>query len=133
MPRTMAAIEVVNLRVSYQVNVHRRESKEFYTQHQDAQGDRAALRDEVDTLRRYLSSLYTTHEQKRVEARQALDRSKAHNNALEARIAVLETQAYCHEWQHQDANDHATGAMMRIHVLEARARIDTLEDTGCSA
>ncbi|GKB47055.1 hypothetical protein Tco_0897808 [Tanacetum coccineum] len=57
---TMAAIEVVNLR-----------------------GDRAALRDEVDTLRRYLSSLCTTLEQERVEARQALDWSEAHNMALE--------------------------------------------------
>ncbi|GKE56606.1 hypothetical protein Tco_1495791, partial [Tanacetum coccineum] len=92
--------------------------------------DHAALRDEVDTLRRYLSSLCTTHKQERVEARQALDRSEANNRSLEARIAVLETQAYHHEWQRQDADNHATGAMMRIHVLEARARIDTLEDTG---
>ncbi|GKD82603.1 putative reverse transcriptase domain-containing protein, partial [Tanacetum coccineum] len=105
--RTMAAIEVVNLR-----------------------GDHAALRDEEDTLRMYLSSMCTTHEQERVEVRQALDRSEAHNRALEARITVLETQAYRHEWQRQDADDHATGAMIRIHVLEARARIDTLEDTG---
>ncbi|GKE77771.1 hypothetical protein Tco_1543891, partial [Tanacetum coccineum] len=73
-------------------NVCRRESEEFYTRHQDAQGDRAPLRDEVDTLRIYISSLCTTHEQERVEARQALDSSEAHNRALEARIAVLETQ-----------------------------------------
>ncbi|GKD06237.1 hypothetical protein Tco_1181211, partial [Tanacetum coccineum] len=66
-------------------------SEEFYTRHQDAQRDRAALRDEVATLRRYISSLCTTHEQERVKARQALDRSEAHNRALEARIAVLET------------------------------------------
>ncbi|GJU65299.1 hypothetical protein Tco_1247134 [Tanacetum coccineum] len=71
----------------------------------DAQRDHGALCGEVDTLRRSLSSLYTTNEQERVEARQALARSKAHNRALEARIAVL----------------------------EARARIDTLEDTGSSA
>ncbi|GKC68730.1 hypothetical protein Tco_1101328 [Tanacetum coccineum] len=99
---------------------------------QDAQKDHAALRGEVDTLRRYLSSLCTTHEQERVEARQALARSEAHNRALEARIIVLETQAHRHEWQRQVADDHATGAMMRIQVLEARARIDTLEDTGRS-
>nr|GEU96381.1 hypothetical protein [Tanacetum cinerariifolium] len=73
------------------------ESEEFYTRHQDAQRDRVALRDEVDTLRRYLSSVCTTHEHERVEARQALARSEAHNRALEARIAVLETQAYRHE------------------------------------
>ncbi|GJY93873.1 hypothetical protein Tco_0509655 [Tanacetum coccineum] len=107
--RTMAAIEVVNLR-----------------------RDRAALRDEVDTLRRYLSSLCTTHEQERVVARQALDRSEAHNRALEAQIIVLETQAYRHEWQHQDANDHTTRAIMCIQALEAGARVDTLEDTGSS-
>ncbi|GKF60188.1 hypothetical protein Tco_0176974, partial [Tanacetum coccineum] len=35
----------------------------------DAQRDHAALRGEVDTLRMHLSSLYTTHEQERVEAR----------------------------------------------------------------
>nr|GEV04671.1 hypothetical protein [Tanacetum cinerariifolium] len=64
---------------------------------QDAQGDRTPLHDEVDTLRRYLSFLCTTHEQERVEAHQALDRSEAHNRALEARIAVLETYVYRHE------------------------------------
>ncbi|GJW03223.1 putative reverse transcriptase domain-containing protein [Tanacetum coccineum] len=71
--RTMAAIKVVNLRVSYQADVRRRESEKFYIRHQDAQRDRAALRDEVDTLRRYLSSLCTTHEQERAKARQTLD------------------------------------------------------------
>ncbi|GJZ73744.1 hypothetical protein Tco_0637890 [Tanacetum coccineum] len=108
--RTMDAVEVVNLR-----------------------RDHAALCDEVDTLRRYLSSLCTTHEQERVEARQDLDRSEANNRSLEARIIVLETQAYHYEWQRQDADNHATGAMMCIYVLEARARIDTLEDTDSSA
>ncbi|GJY82305.1 hypothetical protein Tco_0495681 [Tanacetum coccineum] len=131
--RTMASIEVVNLRVSYQADVCRWESEEFYTRHQDAQSDRAALRNEVDTLRRYISSLCTTHEQERVEARQALDRSEAHNRALEAQIAVLETQAYRHEWQRQDADDHATRAIMRIQALEVGVRVDTLEDTGSSA
>ncbi|GJW66243.1 hypothetical protein Tco_0120667 [Tanacetum coccineum] len=113
--------------------VRRRESEESYTRHQDAQRDRVSLRGEVDTLRRYLSSLCTTHKQERVEARQALARSKAHNRALEARIAVLETQAHCHEWQCQDADDRAIGHIMRIQELEAGARVDTLEDTGSSA
>ncbi|GJZ58655.1 hypothetical protein Tco_0614471 [Tanacetum coccineum] len=65
-----------------------------------AADDHVALRDEVDTLRMYLSSLCTTHKQERVEAHQALDRSEAHIRSLEAWIAVLETQAYRHEWQH---------------------------------
>ncbi|GJS77833.1 hypothetical protein Tco_0727714 [Tanacetum coccineum] len=99
----------------------------------DAQEDRAALRDKVGTLRRYLYSLCTNHEHDRVEARKALDRSEAHNRALEVRIAILETQVYHHEWQCQDADDHATGHIMCIQALEAEARIDTLEDTGSSA
>ncbi|GKA38064.1 putative reverse transcriptase domain-containing protein [Tanacetum coccineum] len=126
---TYGAIEVVNLRVSYLADVHRRESEEFYTRHQDTQRDHAALCDDVDTLRMYLSSLCTTHEQERVEARQALDRFEAHNKALEAQIAVLETQAYRHKWQRQDVDDHATRAIMRIQALEAGALVDTLEDT----
>nr|GEV25321.1 reverse transcriptase domain-containing protein [Tanacetum cinerariifolium] len=131
--RTRAAIEIINLRVSYQAQVYRREIKESYTRHQDAKRDHAALHGEVDTLRRYLFSLCTTHEQRRVEARQALARSEAQNRALEIRIAVLETQAHHHEWQRQDANDHATGHIKRIQALEAGAQVDTLEDTASIA
>ncbi|GJX89280.1 hypothetical protein Tco_0341294 [Tanacetum coccineum] len=90
--RTMTAIEMVNLRVSYQA--------------------------QVDTLRRHLSSLYTTHEQERVEARQALARSEAYNKALEACITLLETQAHCHEWQCLDVDDCATGHIICIQPKE---------------
>nr|GEV56938.1 hypothetical protein [Tanacetum cinerariifolium] len=38
----------------------------------------------------------------------------------------------CIECQRQSAEDPAVRQMMRIHVLEARARIDTVEDTGSS-
>ncbi|GKA85900.1 hypothetical protein Tco_0807554 [Tanacetum coccineum] len=106
--RAMATVELVNLRVTYQASARRWESNE------------------------YLSSLYNAHKQERVEAGQALDRSESHNRALEAQIAVLETQTHRHEWQRQDANDHATGHIMRIQALEAGARVDTLEDTGSS-
>ncbi|GJU12461.1 hypothetical protein Tco_1134857 [Tanacetum coccineum] len=73
------------------------------------EGGRAALRDEVVTLRRYISSLCTTHEHKRVKA-------------------LLETQAYRHELQRHDSDDRATGHITHIQALEAEARIDTLED-----
>nr|GEX25320.1 hypothetical protein [Tanacetum cinerariifolium] len=73
--RTMAAIEVVNLRE-----------------------DHAALRAEIRVLRRERLA----YEQESSETRQALARSKAHNRALEARIEVLETQTHHHEWQCQD-------------------------------
>nr|GEY53095.1 hypothetical protein [Tanacetum cinerariifolium] len=43
---------MVNMRVSYQVDVRSRESSEFYSRHHDAQKDRAAVRDEIEVLRR---------------------------------------------------------------------------------
>ncbi|GJZ90924.1 reverse transcriptase domain-containing protein, partial [Tanacetum coccineum] len=127
--RMMAAVEVVNLRVSHQADVYRRESSEFYSRHHDAQKDRASVRAEIEVLRRERLA----YEQESIETRQALARSKAYSKALEARITVLETQAHRLEWQLQDANDCVTRHIMRIQALEAGARDDTLEDTGSSA
>ncbi|GKE56335.1 hypothetical protein Tco_1495520, partial [Tanacetum coccineum] len=127
--RTMAAVEVVNLRVSYQADVRRRESLEFYSRHQEAQEDRAAVRAEIEILRREPLA----YEQESIKTRQALARSEAYSRALEARIRVLETQAYRHEWQRQDADDHAIEHIIRTQALEVGARVDTLKDTGSSA
>nr|GFD20891.1 hypothetical protein [Tanacetum cinerariifolium] len=49
--RMMAALELVNRRVSYQVEVCTRESSEFCMRHHDAQKDRAAVRAEIEVLR----------------------------------------------------------------------------------
>ncbi|GKE43982.1 hypothetical protein Tco_1471266, partial [Tanacetum coccineum] len=46
--RMMTALEMVNLRVSYQVDVRSRESSEFHSRHHDAQKDRAAVRAEIE-------------------------------------------------------------------------------------
>ncbi|GJT65131.1 hypothetical protein Tco_1016611 [Tanacetum coccineum] len=53
------------------------------------------------------------------EIRQALARSESYNRALEARIAVLETQAHRHEWQRQDADDRAMRHIMHIQALKS--------------
>ncbi|GJT35164.1 putative reverse transcriptase domain-containing protein [Tanacetum coccineum] len=50
--RMMTALEMVNRRVSYQVDVRSRESSEFHSRHHDAQKDRAAVRAEIEVLRR---------------------------------------------------------------------------------
>nr|GEV68962.1 hypothetical protein [Tanacetum cinerariifolium] len=97
--RMMTSIEEVNLRVSYQAQVHRRESK-------------------------------TAYETKLQEVHQTYLSSEAQNRALLARHKTLETHMSRMEWQHQSAEDHAVTKMMRIHTLEARARTDTVEDTG---
>ncbi|GJU30245.1 hypothetical protein Tco_1173834 [Tanacetum coccineum] len=111
-----------------QQDVRRRQSEEFHSRHQDAQEDHAAMRAEIEVLRRERLA----YEQESCKTRQALARSKAHNRALEACMTVLETQAYHYEWQRQDANDCATRHIMRTQALEARARLNTLEDTSSS-
>ncbi|GJU51786.1 putative reverse transcriptase domain-containing protein [Tanacetum coccineum] len=108
--KAMAAVEVVNLRVSYLTDVRRRESEEFYSRHQAAQEDRAAVRAEIEALVRY----------------------EAHNKTLEVRIDTIETQLYRMEWQRQDTDDCAILHVRHTQALEARVRVDTLEDTSSS-
>nr|GEX84347.1 hypothetical protein [Tanacetum cinerariifolium] len=127
--RMMTALEMVNMRVSYQVDVRSRESSEFYSRHHDAQKDRTAVRVEIEVFRRERLA----YEQESIQTREALARSKAYSRALEARVAVLETQAHHHEWQRQIADDFAIQHIMRTQALEAGACIDTLEDTGSSS
>nr|GFC69357.1 hypothetical protein [Tanacetum cinerariifolium] len=126
--RMMAALELVNLRVSYQVDVCTRESSEFYTRHHDAQKDHAAMRAEIKVLR----SERLAYEQEGIQTREALARSKAYCRALEARVAVLEIHARRLEWQRQAVDDLVVQHIMRTQALEAGARDDTLEDT-CSS
>ncbi|GJY66198.1 hypothetical protein Tco_0468436 [Tanacetum coccineum] len=127
--RMMTALEMVNMRVSYQVDVRSRESSEFHSRHHDAQKDRAAVRAEIEVLRRERLA----YEQESMETRQALARSEAYCRALEARVIVLETEVRRHEWQRQAADDVAVQHIMRTQALEAGARVDTLEDTGSSS
>nr|GEV68798.1 hypothetical protein [Tanacetum cinerariifolium] len=99
----MTSIEEVNLRVSYQAQVRRQESANFYTQLLDAQTDRRDIRLEIDV-----------------------------NRALVARLETLETHMSRMEWQRQSDEDLAVTQMMRIHALEARSRTNTVEDAGSS-
>nr|GEV42230.1 hypothetical protein [Tanacetum cinerariifolium] len=70
------------------------------------------------------------YEQESTQIREALTKSEAYSKTLEARVAVLETQAHRHEWQRQTADHFAVQHIMRTQALEAGARIDILEDTG---
>nr|GFB74396.1 hypothetical protein [Tanacetum cinerariifolium] len=124
--RMMDALELVNLRVSYQVDVCTRESSEFCTRHHDAQKDRVAVRAEIEVLR----SERLAYEQEGIQTHEALARSEAYCRALVARVVVLETQAHRHEWQRQTTDDFVVQHIMRTQALEAGACIDTLEDTG---
>ncbi|GJX60791.1 putative reverse transcriptase domain-containing protein [Tanacetum coccineum] len=92
--RMMTSMEEVNLMVSYQVQVRRKEDKEFYTQLLDAQTDRRNIRLKIDVVR---------------------GQRTAYEKGL-----------------HERAEDDAVRQIMRTQVLEAKARIDTVEDTGSS-
>ncbi|GKC26261.1 hypothetical protein Tco_1033555 [Tanacetum coccineum] len=72
--RMMTALDLVNRRVTYQVDVCTRESSEFCTRHHDAQKDRAAVRAEIEVLRRERLA----YEQESMETCQALAKSEAH-------------------------------------------------------
>ncbi|GJZ90323.1 reverse transcriptase domain-containing protein [Tanacetum coccineum] len=117
--RMMTALELVNRRISYQVDVCTRESSEFCTRHHDAQKDCAAVRAEIEILRRERLA----YEQESIQSRQDLARSEAYSRTLEARITLLETEARRHEWQRQAADDLAVQHIMRTQALEAGARI----------
>ncbi|GKB35070.1 hypothetical protein Tco_0880012 [Tanacetum coccineum] len=136
--RMMTALEMVNMRVSYQVDVRSRESSEFYSRHHDAQKDRAAVRAEIEVLRRERLA----YKQESMETRQALARSKAYCKALEARVQCFlggwggvggDFEVRRHEWQRQVADDLSVQHIMRTQALEAGARVDTLEDTSSSS
>nr|GEZ83474.1 hypothetical protein [Tanacetum cinerariifolium] len=77
----------------------------------DAQTDRRDIRLEIDVA--YLSF-------------------EAQNRALLARLETLETHMSRMEWQRQSVEDLVVTQMMRIHTLEARARVDMVEDADSS-
>ncbi|GJU24224.1 hypothetical protein Tco_1162845 [Tanacetum coccineum] len=111
------------------VDVRSRESSEFYSRHHDAQKDRAAVRAEIEVLRRERLA----YEQESIQTRQDLARSEAYCRVLEARVTLLETEVRRHEWQRQAADDLNVQHIMRTQALEDGARVDTLEDTSSSS
>ncbi|GJS49177.1 hypothetical protein Tco_0599298 [Tanacetum coccineum] len=126
--RMLTSIEEVNSRVSYQAHVRRQKSKDFYTQLHDARTDSRDIRLEIDVVR----GQRTTYETELLEVRQGYLSSKARNRALLTRLETLETHMSRIEWHRQRAKDHAVRQMMCTQVLEARAQIDTVEDTDSS-
>ncbi|GJZ98010.1 putative reverse transcriptase domain-containing protein [Tanacetum coccineum] len=74
----------------------------------------------------------TAYETELQEVHQAYLRSEAQNRALLVRLETLKTYMTHIEWQRQSAKDHAVRHMMCTHVLEARARVDMVEDIGSS-
>nr|GEZ00830.1 hypothetical protein [Tanacetum cinerariifolium] len=101
-------------RLGCEVDVRSRESLEFYSRHHDAQKDRAAVRAEIEVLRRERLA----YEQESIQTRKALARSEAYSRALEVRVAMLKTQAHRHEWQRQTTDDFAVQHIMQSDRVE---------------
>nr|GEX99844.1 putative reverse transcriptase domain-containing protein [Tanacetum cinerariifolium] len=112
--RMMTSIEEVNLRVNYQAQVHRQESKYLYTQLHDAQTDRKDIRLKIYIVR----GQRTAYETKLQEIHQAYLSSEDQNRGLLACLETLETHVSRMEWQRQSTEDLEVTQMMRIHVLE---------------
>ncbi|GKE26177.1 hypothetical protein Tco_1441561, partial [Tanacetum coccineum] len=83
--RMMHSIEEVNLRVSYQAQVRRREIEDFYRQLHDARADRKDIRLEINVVR----GQRTAYETELREVRQAYLSSEAQNRALLAQLETL--------------------------------------------
>ncbi|GJW76795.1 hypothetical protein Tco_0138477 [Tanacetum coccineum] len=112
--RMMTSIEEVNLRVSYQAQVCRQESEDFYTQLHDDRTDRRDIRLEIDVVRGQM----TAYEIELHEVRQAYLSSEALHRALLARLETLETHMSHMEWQRQRAEDDAVRQIMRTRSIK---------------
>ncbi|GJY71458.1 hypothetical protein Tco_0475161 [Tanacetum coccineum] len=120
--RAMAAIELVNLRVNYHATIHRRESEEFETCYQDAQDDRAALRDEG----RYIEEVYR-HEWQRQDADNRATRHIMRIQVLEAEAYVdtlEETVMLCSSWIMSPRRARATAATNTANAPMSAAAIN---------
>ncbi|GJU03219.1 hypothetical protein Tco_1113557 [Tanacetum coccineum] len=113
--RMMTALEMVNVRVSYQVDVRSRESSEFYSRHHDAQKDRAAVRAEIEVLRRERLA----YEQESMEG--PVQGLRLGHEAYTCRWQLIgneftvlrDARVRRHEWQRQTADDFAIRHIMR--------------------
>ncbi|GKE73462.1 hypothetical protein Tco_1535503 [Tanacetum coccineum] len=86
------------------------------------------IRLEIDVVR----DQRTAYEIELQEVHQVYLSFEARNRALLARLETLETHMSRMEWQRQRAEDDAVRHIIRTQVLEAKARIDTVEDAGSS-
>ncbi|GJY42584.1 hypothetical protein Tco_0430797 [Tanacetum coccineum] len=74
----------------------------------------------------------TAYETELHEVHQAYLSSEAQIRALLARLEILEIHMSRMDWQRQRAEDDGVRQIMHTQVLEARARVDTVEDAGSS-
>nr|GEZ50906.1 reverse transcriptase domain-containing protein [Tanacetum cinerariifolium] len=93
----MTSIEEVNLRISYQAQVRRQESKYFYTQLHDAQTDRRDIRLEIDVVRGQRTA-YETEMQESAEDLAVTQMMRIYALEVRARTDTVEDAgSSCHD------------------------------------
>nr|GEW55432.1 putative reverse transcriptase domain-containing protein [Tanacetum cinerariifolium] len=112
--RMMTALEMVNMRVSYQVDVRSRESLKFYSRHHDAQKDRVAVRAEIEARVSVLETQARRHEWQRQTADDFAVQHIMRTQALEAgaRIDTLEDTENGTKENHKALIDRGVDAAM---------------------
>ncbi|GKE26494.1 hypothetical protein Tco_1441878 [Tanacetum coccineum] len=122
--RMMTSIEEANLRLSYEAQVRRQESEDFYTQLHDARTDRRDIRLEINVVR----GQRTSYETELHKVRRAYLSSEARNRALLARLKTLETHMSHMEIMpvtRQGANDAMTLESIQAMINRAIQRNST--------
>nr|GEV43388.1 hypothetical protein [Tanacetum cinerariifolium] len=139
--RMMTSIEEVNLRVTYQAQIRRQESKYFYTQLHDAQTDRRDIRLEIDVVR--VNQMMRIHA---LEARAQTDTvedadSSCHDAAYAMTWGTLKkkiTNKYCPKAlmstkfladETEKVDKYISGLPDNIHGNVMSARPNTLNET----
>nr|GEZ14613.1 hypothetical protein [Tanacetum cinerariifolium] len=105
--RMMTSIEEVNLRVSYQAQVRRQESKYFYTQLHDAQTDRRDIKLEIDVVRGQMTAYETElQERQSVEDLAVTQMMRIHTLEARARTNTVEDSNHaCNKTRNKRCHD----------------------------
>nr|GEZ67960.1 reverse transcriptase domain-containing protein [Tanacetum cinerariifolium] len=119
--RMMTSIEEVNLRVSYQAQIYRQESKCFYTQLHDAQTDGRDIRLEIDVVRGQRTA-YETELQERQSAEDLAVTQMMRIHTLEARAHTDMVEDVDSSW-----TEGVVGLSQRLENMESVFHI-----SGCS-
>nr|GEY24128.1 hypothetical protein [Tanacetum cinerariifolium] len=127
--RMMTSIEEVNLRVSYQAQVRRQESANFYTQLLDAQTDRRDIRLEIDVVRgqmtAYETELQVVRRQESANFYTQLFDAQTDRRDIRLEIDVVRGQMTAYETELQVV--HQAYLSSEARNREQLARLETLE------
>nr|GEV88563.1 hypothetical protein [Tanacetum cinerariifolium] len=120
--RVMTSIEEVSLRVSYQAQVRRQESKYFYTQLHDAQTDRRDIRLKIDVVRGQMTAYKTSY--KSAEDLAFTQMMRIHALEVRAQTDTVEDADSSYEISQEDLQQIMMIVLVKEVYVEALQRFD---------